>query len=227
MLAHALAAAGRPGDGLDAALRAASELSPLEDSLYFFPEVVLGRRRAVTSPTGEWESAERELNSYAAAHAAGVATFNGSLQVLRGYSLLRQGRMELAYQAPLPAVEALRLNDPLQLFGFASALGYYVAARLGDAAQAKRLEQDYADAMAGGPADLPGPRLCDGRGEYLAHDGKGLASLHTLMTTTELPAGPGSCSNSSPSAGTWGIPPSFPWCRKQRAACRGAGPKRC
>ncbi|WP_353611463.1 LuxR family transcriptional regulator [Arthrobacter sp. Leaf137] len=185
LLAHALAAAGRPGDGLDAALRAASELSPLEDSLYFFPEVVLGRLVSCYLAMGEWESAERELNSYAAAHAAGVATFSGSLQVLRGYSLLRQGRMERAYQVLLPAVEALRLNDPLQLFGFGSALGYYVAARLGDAAQAKRLEQDYADAMTGGPADLLARGYAMAAGEYLAHDGKGLASLHTLMTTTE------------------------------------------
>ncbi len=186
LLAHALAAAGRPGDGLDAALRAASELSPLEDSLYFFPEFVLGRLVGCYLAMGEWESAERELNSYAAAHAAGVATFTGSLEVLRGYSLLRQGRMERAYQVLLPAVEALRLNDPLQLFRFGSALGYYVAARLGDAAQAKRLEQDYVDAVAGGPAhDLLARGYAMAAGEYLAHDGKGLASLHTLMTTTD------------------------------------------
>ncbi|MGK3648890.1 LuxR C-terminal-related transcriptional regulator [Pseudarthrobacter enclensis] len=186
LLAHALVAAGRPADGLDAGLRASSELAPLEDSLYFFREFVLGRLVACYIAMGEWESAEREINSYASAHAAGAATFNGSLQVLRGYSLLRQGRMERAYQVLLPAVEALRLNDPLQLFRFGSALGFYVAARLGDTVQAKRLEQDYADAVAGGPAhDLLARGYSLAAGEYLARDGKGLAALHTLMTTTE------------------------------------------
>jgi DNA-binding CsgD family transcriptional regulator len=113
--------------------------------------------------------------------------------VLRGYSLLRQGRMERAYQMLLPAVEALRLNDPLQLFRFASALGFYVAARLGDTAQAKRLEQDFADAVAGGPAhELLAAAYSAAASEYLSRDGKGLAALHTLATTPEATARAGS-----------------------------------
>ncbi|MDQ0869956.1 DNA-binding CsgD family transcriptional regulator [Arthrobacter sp. V1I9] len=184
LLAHALAAAGRAGEGLDSALLAASDLPPLEDSLFFFTEFVLGRLVTGYLAMGEWESAERELNNYAAGHAAGAATFNGSLQVLQGYSLLRQGRMERAYQVLLPAVEALRLNDPLQLFRFGSSLGFYVAARLGDAAQAKRLEQDFTDAMAGGPAhELLAAAYGAAASEYLSRDGKGLATLHTLATT--------------------------------------------
>jgi DNA-binding CsgD family transcriptional regulator len=186
LLAHALTAAGRPEEGLDAALLAASELPPLQDSLFFFPEFVLGRLVTCYLAMGEWESAERELDSYAAGHAAGAATFDGSLQLLRGYSLLRQGRMERAYQILLPAVEALRLNDPLQLFRFGSSLGFYVAARLGDAAQAKRLEQDYKDAVAGGPPhDLLAGAYAAAAAEYLSHDGKGLASLHTTMTAAD------------------------------------------
>ncbi|TLM74278.1 helix-turn-helix transcriptional regulator [Pseudarthrobacter sp. NamB4] len=186
LLAHALAAAGRPAEGLDAALLAASELGPLENSLFFFSEFVLGRLVSDYLAMGEWASAERELDSYASGHAPGAATFNGSLQVLRGYSMLRQGRMERAYQLLLPAVEALRLNDPLQLFRFGSALGFYAAARLGDTAQAKRLEQDYKDAVAGGPAhDFLAAAYVAAAGEYLSRDGKGLASLHTLVTTAE------------------------------------------
>ncbi|MGO4236701.1 LuxR C-terminal-related transcriptional regulator [Pseudarthrobacter sp. YAF2] len=189
LLAHALAAAGRPVQGLDAALLAASELPPLEGSLFFFPEFVLGRLVSDYLAMGEWESAERELNSYAAGHGAGTATFDGSLNVLRGYSLLRQGRMERAYQILLPAVEALRLNDPLQLYRFGTALGYYVAARLGDVEQAKRLEQDHRDAIAGGPAhDLLAEAYVAAAAEYMARDGKGLAALQTLMTTTEAAA---------------------------------------
>ncbi|WP_285248243.1 LuxR family transcriptional regulator [Pseudarthrobacter sp. efr-133-R2A-89] len=189
LLAHALAAAGRPVQGLDAAMMAASELPPLEGSLFFFPEFVLGRLVSNYLAMGEWESAERELNGYAAGHGAGAATFDGSLNILRGYSLLRQGRMERAYQVLLPAVEALRLNDPLQLYRFGTALGYYVAARLGDAEQARRLEQDHKDAFAGGPAhDLLAEAYVAAGAEYTARDGKGLAALQTLMTTTEAAA---------------------------------------
>jgi DNA-binding CsgD family transcriptional regulator len=193
LLAHALAAAGRAAEGLDSALLAASELPPLEDSLFFFTEFVLGRLVTDYLAMGEWESAERELDNYAAGHAPGAATFNGSLQVLRGYSLLRQGRMERAYQVLLPAVEALRLNDPLQLFRFGSALGFYAAARLGDAAQAKRLEQDYTDAVAGGAAhELLAAAYSAAAAEYLSRDGKGLATLHTLATTPDATARSGS-----------------------------------
>ena len=149
---------------------AASELPALEDSLFFFPELVLGRLVSAYLAMGEWETAERELNNYASAHAPGRAMFNGSLQVLRGYSLLRQGRMERAYQVLLPAVEALRLNDPLQLFRFGAALGFYVAARLGDTAQAQAAGAGLRDAMAGGPAHdlLAAAHYAAGRGEYLA-----------------------------------------------------------
>lgn len=189
LLAHALAATGRPAEGLDAAIQAASELPAVQDSLFFFPEFVLGRLIADYLAMGEWDTAERELDSYAAEYAAAAATFDGSVQVLRGYSLLRQGRMERAYQLLLPAVEALRLNDPLQLFRFASALGFYAAARLGDENQAKRTEQDFKDAVAGGPAhDLLAGAYAAAASEYLSRDGKGLASLHTQMTTTEASA---------------------------------------
>ncbi|MDT0170002.1 helix-turn-helix transcriptional regulator [Pseudarthrobacter sp. BRE9] len=189
LLAHALASAGRPVRGLEAALLAASELPPLEGSLFFFPELVLGRLVSDYLAMGEWESAEQEINHYAAGHAPGAATFNGSLQLLRGYSLLRQGRMERAYQVLLPAVEALRLNDPLQLYRFGAALGFYAAARLGDTEQAQRLEQDHKDADAGWPAhDLLAEAYVAAAAEYLVRDGKGLAALQTLMTTTEASA---------------------------------------
>lgn len=186
LLAQTLAAAGRAGDGLEAALMAAAELPRLQDSLFFFPEFVLGRLAASYVALGDWESAEHEISSYASAHAAGSDTFGGSLQILRGYAMVRQGRMERAYQLLLPAVESLRRNDPLLLMRLGSAMGFYAAARLGDAAQAMRLEADYKDAPAGGPAyDLLASGYAAAAGEYLARDGKGLAALHTVATAAE------------------------------------------
>ena len=188
LLAHALASAGRPVQGLDAALLAASELPALQGGVFFFNEFVLGRLVADYLAMGEWDSAERELANYAAGQPRGVAHFfGGSLEVLRGYSLLRQGRMERAYQTLLPAVETLRLNDPLQLFRFGSGLAFYVAARLGDSAQASRLELDYKDSPLGSKGfGLLATAYAAAASEYMTHDGKGLASLHTLSTTPEV-----------------------------------------
>lgn len=189
LLAHALAGDGRAVQGHDAALLAASELPSLQGGVFFFNEFVLGRLVANYLALGEWESAERELANYASGDPLSAAAFAGSLQVLRGYSLLRQGRIERAYQMLLPAVETLRLADPLQMFRFGSALGFYVAARLGDAAQASRLELDYKDSHPG-PAgqDLLATAYAAAASEYVSRDGKGLAAVHTLATTSEVSA---------------------------------------
>lgn len=187
LLAHSLASAGRAAQGLNTALLAAAELPALQGGVFFFNEFVLGRLVADYLAMGEWDSAERELANYAAGQPRGVAYFGGSLEVLRGYSLLRQGRMERAYQTLLPAVETLRLNDPLQMFRFGSGLAFYVAARLGDAAQAGRLELDYKDSPQGSTGfGLLATAYAAAASEYVAHDGKGLASLHTLATTPEV-----------------------------------------
>ena len=189
LLAHSLAAAGRAVQGLDAALLAASELPAVQESVFFFNEFVLGRLVVCYLAMGEWESAEREMANYAAGEPRGAAAFGGSLQVLRGYSLLRQGRIERAYQMLLPAVETLRLNDPLQMFRFGSALAFYVAARLGDAAQAGRLELDYKDSLQGAAhQELLAAAYAAAASEYVSHDGKGLAALHTLATTPDVTA---------------------------------------
>jgi DNA-binding CsgD family transcriptional regulator/type II secretory pathway predicted ATPase ExeA len=189
LLAHSLAASGRAVQGLEAALLAASELPALEGGVFFFNEFVLGRLVADYLAMGDWESAEGELVNYTAAQPRAAAAFGGSLQVLRGYSLLRQGRMERAYQTLLPAVETLRLNDPLQLFRFGSSLAYYVAARLGDAAQSSRLELDYKDSTPGWASqELLATAYAAAGSEYVTRDGKGLAALHTLATIPEVSA---------------------------------------
>lgn len=189
LLAHSLAASGRSVQGLDAGLLAASELPALDGGVFFFNEFVLGRLVAAYLAMGDWEAAEREIVNYAAGQPRAAAAFGGTLQVLRGYSLLRQGRMERAYQTLLPAVETLRLNDPLRFFRFGSSLAFYVAARLGDTAQSSRLELDFKDSIQGSPSqDLLATAYAAAGSEYVSRDGKGLAALHTLATIPEVSA---------------------------------------
>ena len=138
----------------------------LQDGLYFFNEFVLTRLVSASLAAGNWEAAEHELASYPTEVNEGAATFGGGIQVLRGLGFLRQGQLERAYRILLPAVEALRVNDPLQQFRFGSSLAFYAAARLGDGAQAQRLEQDLIAARhASGPGcELPRRRVRGRRG---------------------------------------------------------------
>ncbi|WP_426998653.1 LuxR C-terminal-related transcriptional regulator [Pseudarthrobacter sp. N5] len=193
LLAQTVIGAGRPEQGISAARQAAAGLASLQHGLYFFNEFVLSRLVEGYLAAGEWESAQRELASYSAGHAPGPTSFSGGVQLLRGLACLRQGRIERAYQLLLPALETLRVNDPLQQFRLGSALGFYAAARLGDAAQARRLELDYKGATHASSAasDLAAAGYVAAASEYLAGDGKGLAALHTLTTTLQAAEMPG------------------------------------
>ena len=192
LLAQALVAAGLAHQAHAAALAAAPAL-PLQAGLYFFNEFVLTRLVAASLAAGNWESAEHELASSSVEENEGAATFGGGIQVLRGLGFLRQGQLEQAYHVLLPAVEALRINDPLQQFRFGAALAFYAAARLGDGAQAQRLEQDLIAARhAMGPG---GELLAEGyaaaAAEYLDRKGSGLARLRELAASPAVMAQPG------------------------------------
>ncbi|WP_457972115.1 LuxR C-terminal-related transcriptional regulator [Arthrobacter sp. D1-17] len=192
LLAQALVSAGLAHQAHAAAL-AAAPAPALQAGLYFFNEFVLTRLVAASLAAGNWESAEHELASSSVEENEGAATFGGGIQVLRGLGFLRQGQLERAYHELLPAVEALRINDPLQQFRFGAALAFYAAARLGDGAQAQRLEQDLIAARhATGPG---GELLAEGyaaaAAEYLDRKGSGLARLRELAASPAVMAQPG------------------------------------
>lgn len=193
LLAQALVAAGRSHQAHAAATAAGPFLPALSGGLYFFNEFVLTRLALSTLAAGNWESAEHELSGYPAERIEGASTFGGGIQALRGLGLLRQGQLERAYQVLLPAVEALRVNDPLQEFRFGSSLAFYAAARLGDTAQAKRLEQDFISARhASGPGcDAVAEAYAAAAAEYLDRKGSGLERLRELAASGAVADHPG------------------------------------
>jgi DNA-binding CsgD family transcriptional regulator len=193
LLAQALVAAGRSHQAHAAAAAAGPFLPALNGGLYFFNEFVLTRLALSTLAAGNWESAEHELSAYPAERTEGASTFGGGIQALRGLGLLRQGQLERAYQVLLPAVEALRVNDPLQEFRFGSSLAFYAAARLGDTAQAKRLEQDFISARhASGPGcDTVAEAYAAAAAEYLDRKGSGLDRLRELAASESVAEHPG------------------------------------
>nr|WP_230119839.1 helix-turn-helix transcriptional regulator [Arthrobacter sp. Bi83] len=193
LLAQTLVSAGQAHQAHTAALGAAPSLPALQDGLYFFNEFVLTRLVSASLAAGNWEAAEHELANYPTEVNEGAATFGGGIQVLRGLGFLRQGQLERAYRILLPAVEALRVNDPLQQFRFGSSLAFYAAARLGDGAQAQRLEQDLIAARhASGPGcELLAEGYAAAAAEYLDRKGSGLAKLRELAASPPVAAQPG------------------------------------
>lgn len=193
LLAQTLVSAGLAHQAHDAALAAAPSMEALQGGLYFFNEFLLTRLVSASLAAGNWEASEHELTSPHAEENEGAATFGGGFHVLRGLGLLRQGQLERAYQVLLPAVEALRINDPLQQFRFGTALAFYAAARLGDGAQAQRLEQDLIAARhASGPgSELLAEAYAAAAAEYLDRKGSGLAKLRELAASPRVVAQPG------------------------------------
>lgn len=193
LLAQTLVSAGLAHQAHDAALAAAPSMEALQGGLYFFNEFLLTRLVSASLAAGNWESSEHELASPHAEENEGAATFGGGFHVLRGLGFLRQGQLERAYQVLLPAVEALRINDPLQQFRFGTALAFYAAARLGDGAQAQRLEQDLIAARhASGPgSELLAEAYAAAAAEYLDRKGSGLAKLRELAASPRVVAQPG------------------------------------
>lgn len=193
VLRHTLAAEqlidqGQLQEALEYVGRAAAEAPMVDNTLYFYEEFVVFRAVCVYLGMGEWAAAERELDSYNERHGGVPQLFEGTMETLRGYSCVRQGKLELANRILLPATELLRAVDPLQLYRFCTSLGLYAAARVGDKSQAHRLAAELPAIV---HLDQPGMGLRAaayvhaGR-EYLERDGKGLAVLREHCTRDEV-----------------------------------------
>jgi DNA-binding CsgD family transcriptional regulator len=187
LLSEALVADGRLEAALAAAEEAQRAVPEAEPGLFFFSEFVLARRVLAHLADGDWESAERELSQYGSGATEPASAFDGSFQALEGFSLLRQGRLDEAYRVLLPALEALRVSDPLQQFRLCAALAFYAAARLNDGEQAKRLQQDYriSGHAETAPARLEAAAYAAAAREHLEHDHFGLDELHALAGEAE------------------------------------------
>lgn len=186
--AEKLADSGQLQQALDFVVQAAAAAPAVDNTLFFFEEFVLFRAVSIYLAMGEWTAAERELDRYCERHGGALRHFESTVEAMRGYLYIRQGKIEHAYRTLLPAVESLRNIDPLQLYRFSASLALYAAARLADTAQARRLAGDIADIR---HLDRPGMGLkaaayVSAAHEYLDGDGKGLAALHEHCTRNEV-----------------------------------------
>ncbi|WP_284977700.1 AAA family ATPase [Arthrobacter sp. fls2-241-R2A-200] len=139
MRCEALIAQGRPVAAQEAGREALSMVEERQDDVLFLGDFVLIRYALAALESGDWDSAEAAMADFAPGSVAGPVVFGGGTHALTGLSLLRQGRVEQASKVLTPAVEALRVADPLRLGGFGDALAFYAAAASGDTAVAERL----------------------------------------------------------------------------------------
>ncbi|MEE2569307.1 LuxR C-terminal-related transcriptional regulator [Pseudarthrobacter sp. J64] len=191
-LAEDLADRGQLHAALEHVVNAAAAAPTVDNTLFFFEEFVLFRAVCVYLGMGEWTAVERELGGYGDRHGGVPGIFEGTMETLRGYSCIRQGKVEQAVGILFPAVELLRQSDPLQLCRFSTSLAFYAAARLGDKAQARRLAADLKSVT---HIDRPGTGLratayIHAGSELLERDGKGLAALREHVTRPEVSSRP-------------------------------------
>ena len=184
MKADVLLFQGDPKAAAAALDKATDYLENDSGDLFFFREFLMYRKAAALLDAGEWHDAERVLAGYEEAAGAGLFTFGGSLQYLRGLSLVRQGLLDKAFRVLKPAVESLRINDPQQVLGPALALAAYTAARSGDAQHAEKLLDQAGELGIQRVAPMAGMFAAAARAS-LAKGGTGLAEIQEILSTAE------------------------------------------
>ncbi|NWL14112.1 helix-turn-helix transcriptional regulator [Paenarthrobacter nitroguajacolicus] len=190
MQCELLTVEGQPGQALEAG-REALLLLENDNDLLYFSDFVLLRYTLAALESGDWVAAATGLDRYAAGSAMGLIYFGGGIEALKGMSLLRQGRLEQATELLTPAVEALRVRDPLQLRGLGNALAFYAAAKSGNTLLARRLESEQRAAAGAGAFVEALAELFRLAGQELLSKGTGLQKLCQLPESGYLHRLPG------------------------------------
>ncbi|WP_024820153.1 AAA family ATPase [Arthrobacter sp. 31Y] len=191
MQCELLTVEGQAVEALEAGREALLLLDEHHHELLYLNHFVLLRYTLAALESGDWEAAGEGLDRYAASSARGLIYFGGDIEALKGLSLLRQGRMEKAEELLTPAVEALRVNDPLQLRSLGAALAFYTAAKSGNTSLARRLETEHGAAAAGGAYVEALAELFRLAGDELLTTGTGLQKLRDLPESGHLHRLPG------------------------------------
>ncbi|MCB5280895.1 hypothetical protein BJQ89_00626 [Arthrobacter sp. ES1] len=103
-----------------------------ELGLPLIDEDLLMRHCLVLTLAGEWDPAAAAIDDYARAYPPRLIRSGGMLQAMRGFSMIRQGRMPEALAAMSLAAEELKVADPWQLRCFVYSVASYAAAAAGD-----------------------------------------------------------------------------------------------
>jgi len=191
MQCELLTVEGQAVEALEAGREALLLLDDSTQELSYVSDFVLLRYILAALEAGDWEAAGAALDRFAAVSARGLIYFGGAIDALKGMSLLRQGRLEKATELLAPAVEALRVRDPLQLGSLGTALAFYAAAKSGNSELAGRLDNERVDTATGGAYVRALAELFTLAGQEVLGKGTGLQKLVLLAESGHLHHLPG------------------------------------
>ncbi|MHA7269834.1 LuxR C-terminal-related transcriptional regulator [Arthrobacter sp. HLT1-20] len=157
----------------------AIEHSELYD-VFFIPEMIVFRQLTTALCSGDLPFAASLLDQFFVDAGPVIITFGGGANVARGMGLIRQGLLQDAVDALLPAIESLRDSDPQQLLGFCTSMAAYTAAKLGQRDLAARLIGEHEEKPAMFLVTAHERAYMAAAHEYHARDGAGLAALLAL-----------------------------------------------
>ncbi|MET4094478.1 LuxR C-terminal-related transcriptional regulator [Arthrobacter sp. UYCu712] len=106
-------------------------------------EQLLARHCLSLIRAGEWGELAGALDDYAAACPARLLYSGGMLHAMRGFSLLRQGRIPESLAELFLGVEELIIADPLEMLPFAHAVTGYAAALAGHPGEAQEQARQF------------------------------------------------------------------------------------
>ena len=117
-------------------------------------EELLARHSLTLIRAGEWGELAEVLDDYAADHPARLLYSGGMLHAMRGYALLRQGRILESLAELILGVEELSIADPLEIRPFAHAVTGYAAVLAGHPVEAQEQAKGFRAAAYRGPQSL-------------------------------------------------------------------------
>lgn len=148
--------------------------------VFFIPEMIVFRQLTTALCSGDLPFAAKLLDQFFVDTGPVIITFGGGANVARGMGLIRQGLLEEAVEALLPAIESLRDSDPQQLLGLCTSMVAYAAAKLGQRELAGRLIAEHQEKPAMFLVTAHERAFMAAAHEYHVHDGAGLASVLAL-----------------------------------------------
>lgn len=117
-------------------------------------EELLARHCLSLIRAGTWEELAGVLDDYAAEHPGRLLYSGGMLHTMRGYALLRQGRMLESLAELILGVEELTIADPLEMLPFAHAVTAYAAVLAGHPGEAQEQTNAFRAGAFRGPQSL-------------------------------------------------------------------------
>lgn len=143
LLGETLAATGRPEQGAQANERAMELVAGSEGRLLTYYEFVVSRYAIALIYGGQWDEAQELITRCLAQSPQILAYMGGTVNLITGLVLVRQGLVQSGLTELSPAIAAFRENDSEQLLPLALGVAAYAASLIGQ----DSLAREFADEL--------------------------------------------------------------------------------